>query len=331
MSSPVKTVIEAPRLGGTYQPFPEDLTIIGIDTPHKSRVGSEGHYLYDERVFLPREENKVLYAMNFGVVGFVLCEKDGEKSLVIEGRQKVLDLREANKRLMEKNLEPRRLRVFFERGQEKDFARIMRAGNALTTEEDPISEARKIHDYFEAYGESPESREEMRLSHNCTDKQIENKRKLLALAPDVQALIQRGRLSPTAAGDLVGLSKDEQSAKVKELLANPEAQSPSGKIRPSAVKAAAGKSVSTKPKKRVISAVLLAKETVPAFALAALSWASGTISDRTACEKIPGLKEVLAEIKEKAAEKVKRAQAREKKREKKAADEAAAEAERAKE
>jgi ParB family transcriptional regulator, chromosome partitioning protein len=74
---------------------PERLVIVGLDT----RDGPE-HPLWDERLSLPIEEAVVLSIMAIGVrVPIEVVVRDG-KPLVVDGRQRTRNAREANRRLV---------------------------------------------------------------------------------------------------------------------------------------------------------------------------------------------------------------------------------------
>ena len=71
-------------------------------------VSDKTHPLYDERIHLPLHEPTVLSIMKLGVIEPIVIWKDPEtgRSCVVEGRQRVKNTLEANKRLREegKNL-----------------------------------------------------------------------------------------------------------------------------------------------------------------------------------------------------------------------------------
>lgn len=71
-------------------------------------VTDKTHPLYDERIHLPLHEPTVLSIMKLGVLEPIIIWKDPEtgRSCVVEGRQRVKNTLEANKRLREegKNL-----------------------------------------------------------------------------------------------------------------------------------------------------------------------------------------------------------------------------------
>lgn len=96
-----KQAIDGVATSKIFNVPPEDLTIIGLDTEH----GPGEHYLYDERVLLPLREPDVLNIMALGVqvpVKIIKASLNGSEDedvlIVVEGRQRVRQAREANKR-----------------------------------------------------------------------------------------------------------------------------------------------------------------------------------------------------------------------------------------
>ena len=82
---------------------PDEVIIVGLDAPYDKVKSIKEHHLYDERIFAPIKDEAVRNVMVFGVKEPVIVEEseDGNHFLVVDGRQRVRWLREANRRLEE--------------------------------------------------------------------------------------------------------------------------------------------------------------------------------------------------------------------------------------
>ncbi len=73
--------------------------------PDKLRLVTDtSHPLYDERVHRPWSEPMVLNIMALGVIEPIIITKDPESGvvMVVDGRGRVINCREANRRLLER-------------------------------------------------------------------------------------------------------------------------------------------------------------------------------------------------------------------------------------
>jgi len=72
------------------------ITVVGLDTSHK--VGE--HELWDERIHYPMNEDQILSFMAVGIRVPVVCLAEDGKYLVVDGRRRVIEGREASRRLV---------------------------------------------------------------------------------------------------------------------------------------------------------------------------------------------------------------------------------------
>jgi ParB family chromosome partitioning protein len=112
-----KTIIEAPRGESTFLVMPEEVRIIGVDTTHKRGE----HPLWQQRAFRQPNEASVLNMMVNGnkfvpPIQIELAE-DGGWDLA-DGRGRVIDAREANRRLRERGAEPFALKALVKRRED---------------------------------------------------------------------------------------------------------------------------------------------------------------------------------------------------------------------
>ena len=139
---------------------PNDVIIVGHDTPHKNR---KQHPLWDERAVLPVNERLVLSMMEVGFLpeGTITVVKDGQDATtgqpivyVRDGRQRTKALREANRRRTELGLGPLILDArTVKLGQPGDQMTGMVGGNAGRTKDDPVTEGYKAQSLLDAVRE----------------------------------------------------------------------------------------------------------------------------------------------------------------------------------
>lgn len=135
-----KTALNASRINA-FSMKPEEVTIIGLDTPHKS---IDEHPLYDKRIHIPLKEEAVKNVMAIGVRKAVLVTKEGELVPVVDGRQRVRQAREANRRFAEMGLPPIMIPVMLSRGKTlADQLTVSISTNSHRAEEDVLCKADK--------------------------------------------------------------------------------------------------------------------------------------------------------------------------------------------
>lgn len=293
-----KKAINAPSVT-RYMVEPEKLTIIGLDT----KDGAD-HYLYDDRIKLPVDEGMVKNIMFRGVLQPAIVQKDGEKLLVVDGRQRVRAAREANKRLKKEGKEPVRIEVKLDRSGESDAMGILISTNEFRRDDTPLAKARKLERYL-AMGRSED---EAALLFGVTTKSISNWLKLLELDSSVQKAVEKGHVAASNVASWAKLEKAEQKEKLAALLA--EAEQNGGK-RPNQRQAAkAAGSTSPKalaPSKKEIKKLIaldpedLETAGIDEMGVKLLRWAIGDLAP----SQIGGLTKLLRQAQEKKAKKVK--------------------------
>lgn len=102
---------------------PEDLVLI-LDPAHP---------LYDRRVHLPPDEPTVRNIMALGVLETILIHKDPETGdvIVVDGRRRVINAREANRRLHDLGKEPILVPALPKRADKGSLAGMMVAANEI--------------------------------------------------------------------------------------------------------------------------------------------------------------------------------------------------------
>ena len=131
--------IEIKRGATTFSAYPEDLVVVGVDTPHKKGE----HHLWDTRAFFPLREEMVKNIARFGVKVPILIEAsaDPEHPYVWDGKQRVLHARAANI-LREQQGKPRIQIVCFARAEDvQQSIMTMRMANKFRKDDDILEDA----------------------------------------------------------------------------------------------------------------------------------------------------------------------------------------------
>ncbi|HRE87500.1 MAG TPA: hypothetical protein PK095_00045 [Myxococcota bacterium] len=206
-----KTIIDAPRAASSFLVWPEDVVIIGLDTPHKRGE----HRLWDERAFRGFNEGSVRNMMvnRALLVGEITIELDQDLGqLVADGRGRTLDAREANKRLRERGEEPFQLKAQVVRYKDDatSFERMI-VKNAFATPATLLEKARKATEMVD--GGIPVER--VRLSFGVSDDTLRLWRHITELPPELYKRVERNALPATQAVKLARMSREQQEAALR--------------------------------------------------------------------------------------------------------------------
>lgn len=260
-----RTTFDEKRGPDTYRMDPENVYL--ETTPGKKH--------YDRRVHFPPEEKIVLGIMRRGVKEHVLVEKCEGLAVVVDGRQRVTNAREANRRLREKGLPTKLIPVSTEKGDPLELFEIAVIVNEHRRPEDPISQAQKMQQYIDMGKDQADASE----LWGVTKRTIQNRLHLLELAPEVQQAVLDDKVPAHKAIVWRDLSFADQ---IKQLNKKP-----------------AKKAVKKRPSTKKVQAVLASNGKLPAPVKAAILWVQGDLTDEDACRKIKGLKKALDGAKKK--------------------------------
>jgi ParB-like chromosome segregation protein Spo0J len=255
----------------SYLARPEDL--------HLEKESGQKHY--DPRVHNPPVESKVRWIMRHGVQQAVAVEKCGDRVVVVDGRQRVINCLEANRRLVEKGGEPLLVPVVPKRGGELELFQISVICNEHRQAENPVAQAYKMERYM-GMGHNEEDCADL---WGVTPRTVLNRLYLLELCKEVQQAVIEGKITVGRAISLRNLSYAEQR---KALKAKPPERK---QRRPSAKKV-----------ERVLNNT--GKRKLPKAARAAIEWATGVISDEEAAKAIPALAVLLDPVEDPAQQKL---------------------------
>ncbi|QIJ48829.1 ParB/RepB/Spo0J family partition protein [Raoultella ornithinolytica] len=178
-------------------------------------VTDKTHPLYDERVHLPIHEPTVLNIMKLGVLEPIIVWKDPETALtcVVEGRQRVKNTLEANKRLRKEGRKPLLVPAVAKRDSPSRLAQVMVSANEIYQPDTPLGRAKKMAD---ALGRGQDE-QDLSLTFGVS---IPTVRATLALLDATQAVkdaVEAGTVTVTQARQLGTLPPEEQRAKVAEI------------------------------------------------------------------------------------------------------------------
>lgn len=190
--------------------FPEDLTIVGLDTDD----GPE-HPCYDERIHDKIDDAFVKNIERFGVLEDVLVRKNGPLVEVLVGRKRVLAQRMVNEKLVAQGQERRRVRVSLRQPtSDAETLAIIVSENEQRHQDDPMVRAKKAARMVSFGG----TEEDVSIAFGITRAHTKNLLGLLDLDPKVQKMVSAGELRWSAAVQLRDLTRKDQVVEVTKLV-----------------------------------------------------------------------------------------------------------------
>lgn len=203
------------RGGEMFKFRTDEFIIVGLDT----KDGPE-HYLFDATAKDPPTESLVESIIKYGVLIPVEFERDGDRVLVVDGRNRVKAARIALARMREaavkEGADPKKVELLIRgipvKGTDVYLAGVMHASNA----------GRRIY----GHREERQAVQHM-LGHGADDlticatlqitrAQLKERKAILGMAAPVLAAIDAGQVSPTAAATWAPLAKAEQVKALEE-------------------------------------------------------------------------------------------------------------------
>lgn len=200
-----KATFDAKRLNA-FAFDPDDLVI--IEKPKDA--------LYDPREALPVDEALVENIKAVGVIQAVVVAKDGDKAVVVDGRQRVKAAREANRRLREEGQPPLLVPCVARKGDEATLFGLSVSANEFRHEEDVIGKAQKARRLLD-FGRTEK---DVAILFGVTCQCIKNWLALLGTSKEVQDAVKSRQINATSAQKLAKLSREKQVEKLAEIKAN---------------------------------------------------------------------------------------------------------------
>lgn len=195
---------------------PDELIIIGIDTAHTKWGPVETdieHPQWDERIKLPVDADLSKNIEAFGVIQNVIGETDGDKYIVIDGRQRVRAARAAKKRQEAAGLVSVLVPVVFRRGVALDLYGVARSANGYRADDSIMLNARNAQRMIDM----GDSEDHVATVFGVKVKTVRDWVSLLGLCQSVRKAIDAGEISPSAAMSLTELSRAEQEVHLEAL------------------------------------------------------------------------------------------------------------------
>ena len=189
---------------------PNEVVIIGVDTDD-----GHAHWGYDE------DSNKtalleadVLFTYENGIIQNVLGRRDGDKVVIVAGRGRTRQLREANKRRVADGLPPWWLPVKIVQGDSRKMLVLKHGENSHRRDQSPFVRAQQAYELSQQF---PEDQAATIMGLGLY--QFRDVLKLLDVGPAVKKAVQQGDLMPTAAIELAALSEVDQATQLASIMA----------------------------------------------------------------------------------------------------------------
>lgn len=205
-----KPAVEGKRISA-YGVDPSTLIIVGLDTDD-----GPDHALYDERIKLPVNEAMVRNIMLQGVIEPIIGTKNGEKVLVVAGRQRVRAAREANIRLEKAGSEVMTIPVMLSRGSDENLFGVMISENEIRSDDVLTTKLPKLEKLL-AFGKTEQEAADI---FGVTTQTIKNWLSLIAASPDVKKAVSKGSISATAGVTIAKLPREDQPKALEVAVSN---------------------------------------------------------------------------------------------------------------
>jgi len=288
-----KQALDEKRLSGGFHVDPDSLVIIGLDT----KDGPE-HPLWDKRASLPIDENLGKDMMMNGFHGSIEVRKNGDATEVVFGRQRVKAARWANKQLTKAGKEPILVTCLVKKLNDATAFGVRVGENVHRQGLSTLDKADEIQRYISM----GRNEEDAAVTFGMTANGIRNLLKLQDLDSHVRKAVEANDLSPSAAAELSGLSRDEQREQLAELLkAGAAGEKVTRRTAKQAVKkkkTSGNDEASVAPAKRLVSNVLKLDKrhgnVLPRDFVKGVMWCLGDIGDTS----IDGLRALVKEAEE---------------------------------
>jgi ParB family chromosome partitioning protein len=160
-------------------------------------ITDKDHPLYDDRVHLPVSESMVKSMLHNGqgVLQPIVITKDGDRPVVVDGRQRTKAARAASDKIKDMGGNGLLVPCVYRRGNDSDLASIMISTNEIRTQDTPIQKGKKANTLIN-FGHS---KKEVAEIFGCTVVTLESYLDLLSLDPETQKKVETGEIKKTAA------------------------------------------------------------------------------------------------------------------------------------
>lgn len=219
---------------------PNDLIIVGLDTDE-----GEDHALYDERIELPISEALVASIITRGVQQPVHVRRDGGKYYVVDGRQRVVNAREARKRQAAAGEYEVEVPIIEVEGDDVDVAGLGIALNELRQDDDMLTKAKKAARLMNMNGGNVD---DVAREFGKTAVTIQNWLRVAKAEPKIHEAVRSKQITNSMAVDLARLEREEQLVQLDLLLKGAETGAiTSTKVKKAVAAAKGSTSAATSP------------------------------------------------------------------------------------
>jgi ParB/RepB/Spo0J family partition protein len=239
-----KQAFEASR-DNVWKLDPDDLVVVGIDTEDGLNHPMVSHRVLKLKEDGPSEE-MVNSILEFGVLQPIVVRKNGLKAEVVLGRNRTLATREANKRRKALGQEPILIQCILRKDNDPGkMIGSIEAENNIRSGDDPLTRAKNASRALDM----GRDRKSVARDFGISTEALDNLLKLQDLSPKMQAAVEQGHITPTAAVTYNDMSHEDQERVLEEaeklgvVISVPEARR-----QRKARKSGAGETVSTRGK-----------------------------------------------------------------------------------
>jgi ParB family transcriptional regulator, chromosome partitioning protein len=178
-------------------------------------VEDEGSALRDDRAKFPPDESMVLSIMARGVIQSITVRKNPEtdKTEVVDGRQRVIATREANRRLKKEGRDPVLVPAIVKRTSALDSLAMMITANEQRSDDTVGNRAKKLARLLDLGG----TEEDAAIAFGVTKATIKNMVAYLDAPACVRKAAEAGHVTASQAYQLAKLEPDEAKKKLEEL------------------------------------------------------------------------------------------------------------------
>jgi ParB family chromosome partitioning protein len=208
-----KQAFQGKRLNGFYMD-PNDIVLVGGNGPVDVPKDDAPAHFYDKRVEDPLDPAMVKNFMVYGVIEPIIVSKYANKPYCVDGRLRVLHLREANKKLMEEGKEPYLIPFVTKKGNPAKLFGILISANENRRDDNPMAKAEKLAQYMDMGKDEHDAA----TAAGCTPANVYQLMKLFELHPDVQELVRTDKIKANAALELLDLDPKKQVATALALI-----------------------------------------------------------------------------------------------------------------
>jgi ParB family transcriptional regulator, chromosome partitioning protein len=197
--------------------------IYNVDPANLVLVTDKKHALYDERVHLPIDEGMVKSIIAKGVIQPITIRKNGTLFEVVQGRQRVKNSIEANKRITADGGTPIKVPAVIRNEGDAAAAGTNNVTNYVLQSDDVITKAEKANDARMRFGKSDA---DLSVEFNVTINTIKTWAKLDTLVDVVKVAIKNEKISfHVAVDNLSDVTREDQGHALEKLIAS----APAGK------------------------------------------------------------------------------------------------------